>query len=81
MAVCCQNLTLGALGSRSALSMVVGAPFKKFGLFQHASYIFYLCLLFQEHNKGLKRGLSVLSLMSETVFKMAIKALVLCNFV
>ena len=31
--VCCQNLTLGALSSRSALSMLVGAPFKKFGLF------------------------------------------------
>jgi hypothetical protein len=33
MAVCCQNLTLGALSSRSALSMMVGALFKKFGLF------------------------------------------------
>jgi hypothetical protein len=33
MAVCCQNLTLGALSSRSALCMLVGALFKKFGLF------------------------------------------------
>jgi len=33
MAVCCQNLTLGALNSRSAFSMPVGALFKKFGLF------------------------------------------------
>ena len=33
MAVCCQNLTLGALSSRSALSVPVGALFKKFGLF------------------------------------------------
>jgi hypothetical protein len=33
MAVCCQNLTLGALSSRSALSVLVGALFKKFGLF------------------------------------------------
>jgi len=33
MAVCCQNLTLGALSSRSALSVLVGAPLKKFGLF------------------------------------------------
>jgi len=32
MAVCCQNLTLGALSSRRALSMLVGALFKKFGL-------------------------------------------------
>jgi hypothetical protein len=29
----CQNLTLGALSSRSALSVLVGALFKKFGLF------------------------------------------------
>jgi len=33
MAVCCQNLTLGALSRRSALSVLVGALFKKFGLF------------------------------------------------
>ena len=33
MAVCCQNLTLGALSSRSALSVLVGALFKKFSLF------------------------------------------------
>jgi hypothetical protein len=33
MAVCCQNLTLGALSSRSAFCMLVGALFKKFGLF------------------------------------------------
>jgi hypothetical protein len=33
MAVCCQNLTLGALSRRSALPMLVGALFKKFGLF------------------------------------------------
>jgi hypothetical protein len=32
-AICCQNLTLGALSSRSALSVLVGAIFKKFGLF------------------------------------------------
>ena len=30
MAVCCQNLTLGRLSSRSALSLLVGALFKKF---------------------------------------------------
>jgi hypothetical protein len=33
MAVCCQNLTLGVLSSRSALSELFGALFKKFGLF------------------------------------------------
>jgi transposase len=33
MAVCCQNLPLGALSSRSALTMPVGALFKKFGLY------------------------------------------------
>jgi hypothetical protein len=33
MAVFCQTLTLGALSSRSALSVLIGALFKKFGLF------------------------------------------------
>jgi hypothetical protein len=33
MAVCYQNLTLGAHFIRRALSMLVGALFKKFGLF------------------------------------------------
>jgi hypothetical protein len=36
IAVCCQNLTLGALNSRSALSLLFGALFKKFGLFLNA---------------------------------------------
>jgi hypothetical protein len=39
MAVCCQTLTLGALSSRSALSMLVGGLFKKFGLFLNAPLI------------------------------------------
>jgi hypothetical protein len=33
MAVCCQYLTLGALNSRSALSLLVGALFKTIDLF------------------------------------------------
>jgi hypothetical protein len=33
MAVCCKNLTLGTLSSRSALSVLVGVLFKNFGLF------------------------------------------------
>jgi hypothetical protein len=33
MAVCCQNLTLGTLNNRRSLSVLVGALFKKFGLF------------------------------------------------
>jgi hypothetical protein len=33
MVVCFQNLTLGALSSRSALSLLAGALFKKFSLF------------------------------------------------
>jgi hypothetical protein len=33
MAVCCQNLTLGALSSRSMLFLLVGVLFKKFVLF------------------------------------------------
>jgi hypothetical protein len=39
MAVCCQNLTLGALSSRSALSLLVGALFKKVSLFLNTSCI------------------------------------------
>ena len=39
-AVCCQNLTLVALSSRSALSVLVGALFKKFGLFLNTPRIF-----------------------------------------
>jgi hypothetical protein len=34
MVVCCQNLPLGALSSRSAPSVLVGELFKKFGLFE-----------------------------------------------
>jgi hypothetical protein len=40
MAVCCQSLTLGALSSRSALSMLVGALFKKSDLFLNTHYIY-----------------------------------------
>jgi hypothetical protein len=37
MAVCSQNLSLGALSSRSGPSVLVGELFKKFGLFfEHA---------------------------------------------
>jgi len=39
MAVCCQNLTLGALRNRSALSVLVGALFKEFGLFLNTPLI------------------------------------------
>jgi hypothetical protein len=34
MAVCCKNLLLGALSSRSAPSVLVGELFKKFGLYE-----------------------------------------------
>ena len=40
MAVCCHNLTLGALNSRSALSLLIGALFKKFGLILNTPRIF-----------------------------------------
>jgi hypothetical protein len=36
MAVCCQNPMLGALSSRSVLSLLVGTLFRKFGLRQTA---------------------------------------------
>ena len=38
MTLCCENLPLGALGSRSVPSVLVGALFKKFGIFyEHAT--------------------------------------------
>jgi len=40
MAVCWQNLPLGALSSRSEPSVLVGALFKKLGLFMNT-----LCIL------------------------------------
>ena len=40
MAVCCQNLTLGVLSSRSAPSMLVGALYKKFGLFLNTPRVY-----------------------------------------
>jgi hypothetical protein len=54
MAVCCQNLTLGALSNGSALSMLVGALLKKFSIFlttleslcEMISYTFYYFRLF-----------------------------------
>jgi len=41
MAVCCQNQTLGALSSRSALSVLVRALFKTFGLFLNTPFMPY----------------------------------------
>ena len=40
MAVCCQNLTLGALSSRGVLSVLVGVLFKKFRHFLNMPHIF-----------------------------------------
>jgi hypothetical protein len=48
MAVCCQNLPLGALSSRSAHSVLVGALFKKVALFLNTGILFHLraCILY-----------------------------------
>jgi hypothetical protein len=48
MAVCCQNLTLGALSSHSGLSVLVGALLKKFSLYLNmprttALHLCFLC--------------------------------------
>jgi len=40
MAVCHQNVTLGALSICSALSVLVGTLFKKFGLFLNMPHMF-----------------------------------------
>jgi len=39
MAACCQSLTLGALSSHSALSVLVGVLFKTFSLFLNTLHI------------------------------------------
>ena len=45
MAVCCENLTLGVFSSCIAPPVLVGALFKKFGLFLNISRILYSHLL------------------------------------
>jgi hypothetical protein len=52
MAVCCQNLTVGSLSSRSALSLLVGALFKQFGLVLNTP-----CILSQHSNVCVARNL------------------------
>jgi hypothetical protein len=49
MAVCCQNLPLGALSSRSVPSVLVGALFKKFSPFLNMPRI-------SNSEKGLKKN-------------------------
>jgi hypothetical protein len=46
--VCSQNLTLGALSSRSALSLLVGALFKKFGLFLNTPCTWYIIFTYKQ---------------------------------
>jgi hypothetical protein len=45
MAVCCKNLTLGVLSSRSALPMLFGALFKEFSLFLNTPLAPYLLIM------------------------------------
>jgi hypothetical protein len=47
MAVCCQNLPLGALSSRSAPSLLVGELFKKFDPFSNTGVIVQLDAAFR----------------------------------
>jgi len=49
MAVCCQNVTLGAFTSLRTLSVPVGVLFKKFGLFLNRLHISKACLLWGEN--------------------------------
>jgi hypothetical protein len=63
MAVFCQNLTLGALSSHSALSMLVGSPFKNFGLFLNTPRIELLGLQLTAYwNNGFEMHLFALLL-------------------
>ena len=52
MTVCCQNLTLGALSSRSTLSVLVGALFEKFGLFLNTPRTCIACVVFVYIRQG-----------------------------
>jgi hypothetical protein len=61
MAVCCQNLPLGALISRSAPSLLVGELFKKFGLF------------FFEHAEIQKNAIRELRAITESAFQEALQ--------
>ena len=57
MAVCCQNPPLGALSSHSAPLVLVGALFKKFGLFFE-----HMCIsvsIFFEHLVGCDKAQEV----------------------
>jgi len=45
MTFCYKNLTLGVLSSRTALSLLVGALFKKFGLFLNTPRIHKACII------------------------------------
>ena len=58
MAVCCQNLPLGALSTLSAPSVLVGALFKKFGLFLNTPRISPSA---SENEKSFKQALYIKS--------------------
>jgi len=58
MAICCQNLTLGALSSRSAFSVLVRTLFKKVSLFLNTPCILNFSIIFK----------SVVSLMPQLLY-------------
>ena len=63
MAVCCKNLPLGALSSRSVFSLLVGALFKEFGLFLRTCVFIYVLNSAKLHLMPLFLGLSRTSLL------------------
>jgi hypothetical protein len=78
MAVGCQTLTLGAFSSRSALSMLVGALFKKFGLFFNTPRmsckileLFFQCLKYENKYQLL---LTVFSMILLSIYRNGIAA-------
>ena len=53
-AVCCQNLMLGALSSRSVLSVLIDALFKRFGLFLNSPCVYMsvcVCVCVRERER------------------------------
>jgi len=76
MTVCCQNLTLGALSSRSALTVLVGALFKKFGLFLNTPRIKFIQQLCIQPEDGLQsRNMSLL------IIKVVPRLVILYSFI
>jgi len=69
MAVCCQNLPLGALSSRSAPSVLVSELFKKFGLFLNSPEIQENAITARRHKKCVPGNIPAIEETLGTVYR------------